>query len=58
MKIIPAIDIDGKCVRLTQGDYGRKPFTMKILSKQPKHLKLPDCSAFPGLIWMVQSRIR
>jgi len=25
MKIIPAIDlIDGKCVRLTQGDYGRK----------------------------------
>src|SRR5688572_30104083 len=25
MRIIPAIDIiDGKCVRLTQGDYGRK----------------------------------
>ena len=25
MQIIPAIDIiDGKCVRLTQGDYGQK----------------------------------
>lgn len=32
MEIIPAIDIiDGKCVRLTQGDYSQKQFIMKIL---------------------------
>ena len=32
MKIIPAIDvIDGRCVRLTQGDYN----TMKIYRKDP-----------------------
>ena len=32
MKIIPAIDlIDGKCVRLTQGDYDRK----KVYNENP-----------------------
>jgi len=32
MIIIPAIDIiDGKCVRLTEGDYAQKKFIMNIL---------------------------
>lgn len=31
MEIIPAIDIiDGKCVRLTQGDYAQKRYTVNI----------------------------
>ncbi|HCW06868.1 MAG TPA: 1-(5-phosphoribosyl)-5-[(5-phosphoribosylamino)methylideneamino]imidazole-4-carboxamide isomerase, partial [Cytophagales bacterium] len=37
MKIIPAIDIiDGKCVRLTQGDYGK----MKIYREDPLDVAL------------------
>lgn len=37
MEIIPAIDvIDGKCVRLTQGDYGQK----KIYNEQPLEVAL------------------
>lgn len=37
MKIIPAIDIiDGKCVRLTQGDYGQK----KIYNEDPLEVAL------------------
>jgi phosphoribosylformimino-5-aminoimidazole carboxamide ribotide isomerase len=37
MKIIPAIDlIDGKCVRLTQGDYGQK----KIYNENPLEVAL------------------
>ncbi|HOH25187.1 MAG TPA: HisA/HisF-related TIM barrel protein, partial [Bacteroidales bacterium] len=32
MEIVPAIDlIDGKCVRLSQGDYGRR----KVYSDSP-----------------------
>ena len=43
LQIIPAIDIiDGKCVRLTQGDYTQK----KIYNENPlevaKNLKMPD----------------
>ncbi len=31
MEIIPAIDIiEGKCVRLTQGDYAQKKYIMNI----------------------------
>ena len=34
MKIIPAIDIiDGKCVRLSKGDYDTKKYTTKIQLK-------------------------
>ena len=34
IELIPAIDmIDGKCVRLTQGDYNTKKGTTKILWK-------------------------
>ena len=37
MRIIPAIDlIDGKCVRLTKGDYSTK----KIYSEDPLELSL------------------
>ena len=37
MKIIPAIDIiEGKCVRLTQGDYAQK----KIYNEKEIRLKL------------------
>jgi phosphoribosylformimino-5-aminoimidazole carboxamide ribotide isomerase len=37
MKIIPAIDIiDGKCVRLTQGDYGK----VKVYNENPVHVAL------------------
>src|SRR5580692_2118643 len=37
MDIIPAIDImDGKCVRLTQGDYGQK----KIYNERPLEVAL------------------
>jgi len=37
MQIIPAIDIiEGKCVRLTQGDYLQKRYIMKIPWKWQK----------------------
>ena len=37
MRIIPAIDIiDGKCVRLTQGDFGK----MKIYREDPVDVAL------------------
>ena len=40
MQIIPAIDIiEGKCVRLTEGDYAQKKFTMKIHWKWQKLLR-------------------
>ena len=38
MKIIPAIDIiEGKCVRLTQGDYAQK----KIYNENPLEVAKP-----------------
>ena len=49
MKIIPAIDIiDGKCVRLTQGDYGQKTL---LGMDPPAHDLLDQASRCrPGLL--------
>ena len=45
MQIIPAIDIiEGKCVRLTEGDYAQK----KIYNENP----LEVAKAFEG-IWLI-----
>ena len=40
MIIIPAIDIiNGKCVRLTKGDYAQQKYTMKIQLRLPNNLQ-------------------
>ena len=43
MEIIPAIDIiDGKCVRLTQGDYAQK----KIYNEHPLEVAMASRAAY------------
>lgn len=49
IEIIPAIDIiDGKCVRLSQGDYDSKKVYNEIRWKLPRSLKR---TVFAGFTW-------
>ena len=57
IELIPAIDIiDGKCVRLTKGDYNQKTATTIHLPTWHDNLKTWDSNAYMWLTSMEQSR--
>lgn len=55
IELIPAIDIiDGKCVRLSQGDYNTQKVYNETRLRLPKNLKLMGFIVCTLSIWMEQ----